>query len=104
MLLLNYDLFFRSFGYELPYDIVWTTLFLGLVAVFGIGYLLLGVNPLQNRQIALIGTLGKIFVFTIILIFTIRGIISPLVTATTFLDVVFAILFIEYLIRIRKME
>ncbi|NHI90963.1 MAG: hypothetical protein EAX96_00585 [Candidatus Lokiarchaeota archaeon] len=104
MFLINYDLLFKSFGYNLSFDLVWTTQFLGFITIFGIGYLILGFDPLKNTDIALLGAIGKFFVFTVFLIFTILLIIPPAVTLITIIDVIFAILFIEYFIYMKKNE
>ena len=104
MLLFGYNYIFQSNGYNVPFSLVWTIQFIGLIIIFGIGYLILGINPSKNRYIAFLGIIGKLYVFTVFLILTLLMFVPPIATMVTIIDVIFAIFFIEYLIFMKKNE
>ena len=104
MLLIGYNYIFQSFGYNVPFSLVWTIQFVGLIMVFGIGYLIVGINPTKNSYIAFLGVIGKLYVFSVFLIFTLLLYVPPIATMVTIIDVIFAIFFIEYLIIMKKNE
>jgi hypothetical protein len=104
MFLVNYKMYFQSYGYNLAYGPVWTTLYLGFIALFGIGYILVAIDPVRHFSIAILGVIGKIFVFTTFLVFTILGVVAPGVTGVAIIDVIFAVLFIRYLFEVGKIE
>ena len=80
----NHEMFFQSYGYDLTCDQVWTTLYLGLITIFGLGYLMLAANPLQNRLVALMDALGKVYVFSVFLIFNHRALLHPVLPGRLF--------------------
>ena len=104
MFIFNYKFYFQSYGFDLAYDPVWTTLYLGFIALFGIGYFLVSANPDKNHGIVIMGVIGKIFVFSVFLFFAIRKIIAPGVAITAVIDLIFAVLFIRYLTAISRLS
>jgi hypothetical protein len=56
-----YHEMFKTFGLPKPNLIMYVQLVGILVALFGVGYLLVAANPLQNRNLLLLGFLSKLF-------------------------------------------
>jgi len=74
------------------------TMVLIFVIIFGIGYYWVSADIHQNRNIAKLGIIGKISIFILSLIYSIRGLL-PFTTLLFFLpDLIFAILFIEFIV------
>ena len=55
-----YHELFKTFGLPKPDLIMYVQLTGVLVALFGVGYLLVACNPLQNRNLLLLGFLSKL--------------------------------------------
>jgi hypothetical protein len=56
-----YHEMFKTFGLPKPNLIMYVQLVGVLVALFGVGYLMAAANPLQNRNLLLLGFLSKFF-------------------------------------------
>jgi hypothetical protein len=56
-----YHEMFKTFGLPKPSVILYVQLVGVLVALFGVGYLMVAANPLQNRNLLLLGFLSKLF-------------------------------------------
>lgn len=87
-----------------PEPFLWYMLFLGSVALFGAGYALIAMNPNKNQGIAFIGILGKIGIFLIYGRAYILHEIHGLLLCIAACDILFAILFTEYLFYCHKLE
>jgi len=96
-----YGFIFTLLGEKVPVFPVWLQLFLALAFVFGIGYYWVS-KDLSRVEIVKMGAIGKILVFIIPLYYAIRGDIGWIVVGIVFVDLVFAVLFIEFLLRVRK--
>lgn len=94
-----YKPFFRFFGMQPPQNPIWLQLFLGAVFLFGAGYFMIGMAPQRNRDLAVLGILGKWAVFLIFIIYTIKGFLHPVFLAMGGVDFIFSLLFLEYLLR-----
>ena len=56
-----YHEMFKALGLPKPALVMYVQLVGVLVALFGVGYLLVASNPLQNRNLLLLGFLSKLF-------------------------------------------
>ena len=74
------------------------------VALFGIGYALVGLNAAANRGIVVIGGIGKILLFPIALYGYQHGVATLLLVTLTFGDVIWACFFVYYLIKTRPLS
>ena len=79
-------------------------LFLALVFVFGLGYYWVGGDIEKNHGIVKMGIIGKLLVFILLLIHWIQGNIPFFIFAPGIVDLVFAILFIEFLLNFPKLK
>mgnify|MGYP001569965503 FL=1 len=73
------------------------------VIIFGIGYLIVGLNIDKNHWIVLIAIIGKLLVFVLFTIHYINGVISLFKLIIAIGDLFFAILFIEFLLNFKKL-
>ena len=96
-----YEPIFNLLGERVPTSPVWLQLFLALAFVFGIGYYWVS-KDLSNVEIVKMGAIGKILVFLLPLYYAIIGSIGWIMVAIVFADLVFAILFIQYLVYVKK--
>jgi len=98
----GYPVLFPWFGMKLPLYPVFLQLFLGLAFIFGIGYYWVSRNIYNNHAIVKLGIIGKIFVFLMLLVYLIEGSVTFFPFTAGVVDLIFAILFIEFLIRFSK--
>jgi hypothetical protein len=89
---------FPLVGMKIPESPVWFLLSCLCVATFGLGYFLVSRNIGKNQGIVIIGMVGKIMVFILFLFSTITGEISPLLMISASADLLFAVLFAEFLL------
>jgi hypothetical protein len=75
-----------------------------VVIIIGIGYLIVGLNIDQNHWIVLMGIIGKFLVFFFFTTQYIKGDIALLKLIIAIGDLIFAILFIEFLLNIKKLK
>jgi hypothetical protein len=92
---------YRDYGFEFPPSPMWIIMFLGFACIFGLGYLYVGLNPVRNRNIAILGVLGKVYMFGVFLIFGLVGDTPIGFAVASILDLVFAGLFVEFLVTSR---
>ena len=88
-------------GIVMPFDPLGGQLFCMFVILFGYGYWLVARNPDTNLGIILLGVIGKILVFGLFMAYAFAGRIQFAVALPTSIDALFAILFIEFLMRHR---
>ena len=89
---------FPMVGMRVPESPVWFFFSCMCVAVFGIGYYIVSRDTGKNHGIVLMGMVGKILVFALFLYSTITGEISPFLMVNAGADLVFAVLFAEFLL------
>jgi len=87
---------------EIPENMLWFHLFLGLAFVFGLGYYWIGQETERNRDIIKMGIIGKAFVFCMLLYAWITGLVTVLVFLAGIVDLLFAILFTGVLMKLRR--
>jgi hypothetical protein len=85
-------------------SMMWLYAFLGAVFVFGLGYYWTSKDVRRNRDIIKMGICGKVVVVVIFGVYAILGEITLLGLMTAMVDLVFAGLFLEVLIRLPKYE
>lgn len=84
---------------DVPGSFLWFYLFMGLVAVYGLGYYWVGQDLQANRGIVKMGVLGKIIVFVLIMPAWLSGEVTTLGASAATVDLVFTILFIDILMK-----
>ncbi len=99
---LFYKRIFTLFGMEIPLYPSILHLFVALVLVFGIGYYWVSRDIQKNNDIVRMGIIGKILVFLLFLFHSLFGNLHPLFIAAGAVDLVFAVLFIEFIISSKK--
>jgi len=81
---------------------LWYYIFLGAVFVFGLGYYYISKDVQRNRDLIKMGVLAKGIVFLLFLIYLIEGEVRVLLFLGGFVDLIFAVLFAEVLVRMRQ--
>lgn len=99
---LGYKIVFPLFGMELPKYPMFFLLFLGLAFVYGLGYYWVSKDIYQNHAVVMMGIIGKLIVFVGLGVDALAGNISKLMIAPGVVDLIFAILFIEFLSTFKK--
>ena len=82
---------------------VYYQMFSMVVLLFGIGYYLVGRNLEKNHAIITLGALGKILVFIFMLTYYILGVVDVISLIIGIVDLIFGILFIEFLFNFKKL-
>ena len=95
--------YFYLGGPAIPNVLIWFDCFMGLVFAFGVGFYLVSLNPKQNYGLIEIAVLEKTWVFIVGLLYFLVGQASALLLGIVSGDLVFGLLFIEDLMRIRKL-
>ncbi len=80
-------------------DFIWPRLAGGLIFFMGVGYWLVSRNLDTNRGIIVIGAGGKLLTALMLAIYGIKGTIGFWTFSLGLIDLVFALLFIRFLIR-----
>ncbi len=96
-LIFGYKILFPLFGMVLPVYPVFFLMFLGLCFVFGIGYFWVSQDLGKNHGIVKMGIIGKLLVFVGLLWAGITGQIHFILIGAGIVDLVFSILYIEFL-------
>jgi hypothetical protein len=81
-----------------PFDPFGGLVFALLVAVFGYGYFLVGRDPARNEAMVQIGIIGKLLIFLLFLAGAIAGTFPLVLMIPACGDVIFAFLFLEFLL------
>ena len=89
----------RLLGIDRPDNPLFMDLAMWLVVVMGIGYCLVGLAPERNRDLMLIGALGKILVLPLALSAWGRGDVGSGGIGVGLIDFVFALLFFDVMRR-----
>ncbi len=101
---IGWKFLFPLFGMAFPNYLVFYMLFLGLCFVFGIGYFWVSRDISSNHGIVRMGIIGKLLVFVGFLIAWYMGEVALIIVGAGVVDLIFAILFIEFLNSYGKME
>ncbi|MBI9085284.1 MAG: hypothetical protein JEZ11_16940 [Desulfobacterales bacterium] len=88
---------FSLVGLAPPASPVFLKLFLALAFVFGIGYFWVSQDLAGNPAVVQMGILGKVAVFVLMAYYWLIGHIPFVLAMTGVVDLIFAILFIEFL-------
>src|SRR5512140_3427142 len=83
----------RLMGIEPPHNPIFAILASWLILVLGFGYVLVARNPAGNRDLMLLGAVGKLFVLPIMLAAWLRGWAGAAALPPGAGDFVFALLF-----------
>ncbi len=85
-------------GLAFPGTVMWFQGFLLAVTIFGLGYFLVS-RDLENRKdLVILGLIGKLLVFIFFVAYYLAGEIPFTLLLMGTVDLIFSILFIEYLI------
>ncbi len=95
---------FGFFGVAVPPSNIFIHAFFGLVFIFGIGYFIIFLDINKNHAILIIGAVSKGFVFVNFLVYLILGEFNFIGFIPVIIDLIFACLFVEFLIGIKKIE
>jgi hypothetical protein len=98
------DLFFGMFGMPLPVSLFPLHAMFWFIIAFGIGYLIVSRDVSKNHGIVLIGIIAKVLFFVDCLITLASKEADLLLLLTGIIDLIFAVLFTEFLLRMRKPE
>ena len=93
---------FPAYGIAVPISMIWLQSFLFLVANLGVGYFIVSLDISKNHGIVIIGIIAKLGYFLISLNYFIIGDIGLLTLLFAGVDIIFSILFIEFLINYKK--
>ncbi|MBS3758638.1 MAG: hypothetical protein KGY61_08235 [Desulfobacterales bacterium] len=91
-----------EYYHKIPETMLWYYIFLGAVFVFGLGYYYISKDVQRNRDLIKMGVLAKGIVFLLFLIYLIEGEVRVLLFLGGFVDLIFAVLFAEVLVRMRQ--
>lgn len=94
---------FPAYGIAVPISMIWLQSFLFLVANLGIGYFIVSMDISKNHGIVVKVFIAKIGYFFISLIYFIIGDIGLMTLLFAGVDIVFLILFIEFLLNYKKL-
>ena len=97
-----YSSIFSLFGTSPPPTLFFLHALLALIAVYGIGYFIVGLDITKNRGIVWLGILSKMAFFFYCCIFYLLGDLKFIIVPLGFLDFIFACLFIEFLINFKN--
>jgi hypothetical protein len=101
---IGWKFLFPLFGMASPNYLVFYMLFLGLCFVYGIGYFWVSRDISSNHGIVRMGIIGKLLVFAGFLIAWVMGEVPLIIVGSGIVDLIFAILFIEFLKSYGTME
>lgn len=88
---------FPLFGVEIPPSMIWLQLSLILIALLGIGYIIVSRDISKNHGLVLVGGLAKLAFFLMSLIYYFIGDLNILIVLLGSVDLIMVILFIEFL-------
>ncbi|MBC2713786.1 MAG: hypothetical protein HF978_00555 [Desulfobacteraceae bacterium] len=98
----GYKILFPLFGMSLPVYPVFFLMFLGLCFIFGIGYYWVSKDLTKNHDIVRLGIIGKLIVFVGLSWAGVTGQVHFILIGPGIVDLVFAILYIEFLMTYKK--
>ncbi len=86
-----------------PESLIYYQGFMLAIIIFGLGYFIVGLNIDENHGIVLMAIIGKLSVFAFFTMHYFNGIIPLIQWMIAIGDLVFAILFIEFLLNYKKL-
>ena len=92
-----------DFGVEIPPSLVFLQMLFVLVGIFGIGLILVYRDINTNHGIVQMSVVEKVSFFVVFLIYFIIGDVGILVLLLVIVDLVFGLLFIEFLLNFKKL-
>ena len=92
---------FPIFGVEIPPSMVWLQLSLILIALLGVGYIMVSRDISKNHGLVLVGGLTKLSFFLMSLVYFFIGDLNVLIVLLGSVDLIMVILFIEFLMKNR---
>jgi hypothetical protein len=98
-----YKAIYQNFGVELPNHSAYIQLSALYIFIFGIGFYLVYKNPMQNRQIILLGILMKLAFFVVAVGHLVFDTIPSIYIPFAVLDIVFVLLFVPANSALKKM-
>jgi len=81
-----------------PFDQFGGQVFALMVAVFGYGYFIVARDPARNEGLVQIGIIGKLLIFVLFLAYAIAGTFPYILMIPACGDVLFSLLFLEFLL------
>ncbi len=90
---------FPLFGLEIPNNMIFFQISMVLIASMGVGYFIVGKDLTKNHAMVLSGIIGKACYFLITLFYLLMSEINLLMFMTGVIDLVFVVLFIEFLLK-----
>jgi hypothetical protein len=91
------------FGVEIPPSLVFLQMLFVLIGIFGFGFFLVYLDSENNHGIVQMAILEKISFFVVFLIYFIFGDVGILVLMLVIVDLIFGLLFIEFLLNFKKL-
>ncbi len=92
---------FPVFGVAIPPSMVWLQLSLILIALLGVGYIMVSRDISKNHGLVLVGGLAKLSFFLMSLIYFFIGDLNVLIVLLGSVDLIMVILFMEFLLKNR---
>ena len=92
-----------DFGVEIPPSLVFLQMLFVLVGIFGVGFFIIYMDIENNHGIVQMSVLEKVSFFVVFLIYFIIGDIGILVFLLVIVDLIFGILFIEFLLNFKNL-
>ena len=89
---------FSLFGTSSPPTLFFLHALLGLIAVYGVGYFIVGLDIQKNRGCVWLGVLSKLSFFAFCVVYFLIGDLSILIVIFGSFDFVFACLFLEFIV------
>jgi hypothetical protein len=96
------NLFFELYGMQVAPSLFPFHAFFAAVLSFGIGFILVSLDITKNHVMILVGILGKVLFFLVCLVTFFQNEANILLVLTGSADLVFAILYLEFLMRFRN--
>lgn len=93
-----YQPMFELLNMQQPTQLFFLQGFCLAVFLFGLGYYWVGVNLAENRAIVVLGTIGKVGVFALLLLHALAGSVHPLLISAGVVDLVFAMIYSRFLV------
>jgi len=92
---------FPVFGVAIPPSMVWLQLSLILIALLGVGYIMVSRDISKNHGLVLVGGLAKLSFFLMSLVYFFIGDLNVLIVLLGSVDLIMVILFTEFLLKNR---
>jgi hypothetical protein len=93
---------FLVFGSEYPPTLFFLHALLGLIITFGIGYFIVGLDIAKNQGVVILGVISKLVFFSCCVIYFLLGDLLIIIVILGFGDFIFAMLFLEFLIKYKN--